>query len=132
VDTTHHYPAVKQHEIDPRKQQERLKVSRAGKKFLVPSEKYDIWLQLLRQEVTVAQAATSVGVDRSVIVRIKRVAQDGALVALVPLAASLPGPADRRRDMELAASRAEIARLSEAVKELAIRLTLAQGKEHGD
>jgi transposase len=106
-----------------------MKVSRAGKKFLAPSEKYDIWLQLLRQEVTVAQAATSAGVDRSVIVRIKRVAQDGALAAL---AASRPGPADRRRDMELAASRAEIARLSEAVKELAIRLTLAQGKEHWD
>lgn len=103
-----------------------MKVTRSGRKFLAPSEKYDIWLQLVRGEVTVAQAAASVGVDRSVIVRMKRVAQDGALAAL---ASSKPGPGDRRRDAELAASRAEVERLSEAVKELAIRLTLAEGKD---
>ena len=103
-----------------------MKVTRSGRKFLAPSEKYDIWLQLVRGEVTVAQAAASVGVDRSVIVRMKRVAQDGALAALD---SSKPGPGDRRRDAELAASRAEVERLSEAVKELAIRLTLAEGKD---
>ena len=106
-----------------------VKVSRAGKKFLAPSEKYEIWLQLVRQETTIARAATVAGVDRSVIVRLSRVAREGALAAL---AASRPGPADRRRDAELEASRAEVARLSEAVKELAIRLTLAEGKERWD
>jgi transposase len=106
-----------------------MKVSPGGKKFLAPSEKYDIWLQLIRGEVTMAQAAESVGVDRSVIVRIRRVAQEGALAAL---AASKPGPGDKRRDAELAAAKAEVARLSEAVKELAIKLTLAEGKGRWD
>ncbi len=106
-----------------------MKVTRSGKKFLAPSEKYEIWLQLVRQETTIAGAASAAGVDRSVIVRLSRVARDGALAAL---SASRPGPADRRRDAELEAAKAENARLSEAVKELAIRLTLAEGKERWD
>lgn len=106
-----------------------VRVSRSGRKFLAASEKYEIWLQLVRGEVTIAQAATSAGVDRSVIVRIKTVARDGALAAL---AASRPGPADRRRDAELAAAKAEVARLTETVKELAVRLTLAEGKDRWD
>lgn len=106
-----------------------VKVSRSGRKFLAPSEKYEIWLQLVRGEVTIAQAATAAGVDRSVIVRIKTVARDGALAAL---AASRPGPGDRRRDAELAAAKAEVARLTETVKELAVRLTLAEGKDRWD
>ncbi|MDP4015377.1 MAG: hypothetical protein U0990_08405 [Candidatus Nanopelagicales bacterium] len=104
-----------------------MKFSPAGKKFLAPSEKYDIWFQLIRGEVTVAEAAAVQGVDRSVIVRIKRVAQEGALAAL---AASRPGPGDRRRDVELAAARAEVSRLGEAIKELAVKLALAEGKGH--
>ena len=80
-----------------------MKVSRSGKKFLAPSEKYEIWLQLVRQETTIAGAASAAGVDRSVIVRLSRVARDGALAAL---AASRPGPADRRRDAELEAATA--------------------------
>jgi transposase len=103
-----------------------MKVSPGGKKFLAPSEKYEIWLQLIRGEVTIAQAAEAAKVDRSVIVRIRRVAQEGALAAL---SASKPGPGDRRRDAELEASKAEVVRLSEAIKELAIKLTLAEGKE---
>ncbi len=99
---------------------------RSLKRFLTPSQKYEIWLQLLRQEVTMAEAATAAGVDRSTIVRIRQVAKDGALAAL---AASKPGAAGRARDAELAAANAEIARLSEAIKELAVKLTLAEGKD---
>ena len=93
--------------------------------MLTPSAKYEIWLQLIRQEVTMAEAAAAAGVDRSTIVRIRTVAKDGALAAL---AASKPGAASTARDAELAAANAEVARLSEAIKEMAVRLTLAEGK----
>ena len=58
--------------------------------------------------------------------RIKQVAKEGALAAL---AASKPGVKGRERDYELEAAKAEIARLSEACKELAVTLTLVQGKD---
>lgn len=98
---------------------------RRPKRMLSASAKYEIWLQLIRQEVTMAEAATAASVDRSTIVRIRQVAKDGALAAL---AASKPGAGRRARDAELAAANAEVARLSEAIKELAVRLTLAEGK----
>ncbi len=99
---------------------------RASKRILTPSQKYEIWLQLVRQEVTMAEAATAAGVDRSTVVRIRTVAKDGALAAL---AASKPGVAGKVRDAELAAAQAEVARLSEAIKEMAVKLTLAEGKD---
>ncbi|MEI2785466.1 MAG: hypothetical protein V9E82_07170 [Candidatus Nanopelagicales bacterium] len=99
---------------------------RRAKRFLSPSLKYEIWLQLVRQEATVAEVATAQQVDRSTIMRIKQVAKDGALSALV---ASKPGVQGRQRDYELEAAKAEIARLSEACKELAVKLTLVEGKD---
>jgi len=50
--------------------------------------KVEIWLQLVPEEVTVAEAAEQQRVDRSTVVRIRQVAKDGALAAL---AASKPG-----------------------------------------
>ena len=99
---------------------------RRSKRMLSPSQKYEIWLQLVRQEVTIAEAASAQQVDRSTIMRIKQVAKEGALAAL---AASKPGAAGRQRDYELEAAKAEIARLSEACKELAVKLTLVEGKD---
>ena len=98
---------------------------RRAKRFLSPSQKYEIWLQLVRQEVTVAEVASAQQVDRSTIMRIKQVAKDGAVAAL---AASKPGIKGRERDYELEQAKAEIARLSEACKELAVKLTLVEGK----
>ncbi|AXH95996.1 hypothetical protein [Ornithinimicrobium avium] len=99
---------------------------RRPKKVLSPSAKYEIWLRLVRGEVTIAQAATEAGVDRSTVIRVRQVAKDGALAAL---AASRPGsPGKSQRDFELEEANAEIARLSEAVKELAVKLTLVEGK----
>ena len=98
---------------------------RRGKRLLSPSQKYEIWLQLLRQETTIAEAAAAAQVDRSTIMRIKQVAKDGALAAL---AASKPGVRGGERDYELEAAKAEVARLSEACKELAVKLTLVEGK----
>ena len=99
--------------------------SRRAKKFLTPSMKYEIWLQLIRGEATIAQAAAAAAVDPSTIIRVRQVAKEGALAAL---AASKPGAGKTARDVELEDANAEIARLSEAVKELAVKLTLLEGK----
>ena len=98
---------------------------RRAKRFLSPSQKYEIWLRLVRQEVTIAEAAAAEQVDRSTIMRIRTVAKDGVLAAL---AASKPGVGAREREYELEQAKAEVARLSEACKELAVRLTLVEGK----
>lgn len=98
---------------------------RRAKRFLSPSQKYEIWLRLVRQEVTIAEAAAGEQVDRSTIMRIRTVAKEGALAAL---AASKPGAGAKARDYELEQAKAEIARLSEACKELAVKLTLVEGK----
>ena len=98
---------------------------RRAKRFLSPSEKYEIWVSLVRGEYTIVQAAERAGVDRSTIMKLRQVARQGALDAL---AASRPGlRAGNRPDPELAAARAEIARLSEALKEMGVRLMLLRG-----
>ena len=102
------------------------RAGRRKKRFLSPSEKYEIWLQLVRQEVTMAEAAEQWRVDRSTIMRIRTVAKEGALAAL---AASRPGSKGKERDYELEAVKVENARLSEALKEMAVRLTLVEGKD---
>jgi transposase len=85
---------------------------RRRKRFLSPSEKYEIWIGLLRGEYTTVQAADRAGVDRTTIMRVRQVAKQGALDAL---AASKPGVKTGGVDPELAAARAEIARLTEAL-----------------
>jgi transposase len=101
------------------------RVGRRPKRFISPSQKYEIWLQLIRQEVTIAEAAEQQHVDRSTIMRIRTVAKEGALAAL---AASKPGVGAKERDYELELAKAEVARLSEAVTQMAVKLTLVEGK----
>ena len=96
------------------------RLGRRAKRFLTPLQKYEIWLQLVRGE-----AADRYGVDRSTIMRLRTVAKDGALQAR---ANSKPGVAAARRDVELEAAKAEAARLGEAVRELAVKLVLVEGK----
>lgn len=98
---------------------------RRRKRFLTPQEKYEIWVQLLRGETTIMEAADRAGVDRSTIMKARQVAKQGALDAL---AASRPGVTAGGIDPELAEARAEIARLSEALKEMGVRLMLVEGK----
>lgn len=52
---------------------------RRPKKVLSASAKYEIWLQLVRGEATIAQAASSAGVDRSTIIRVRQVAKELAV-----------------------------------------------------
>ena len=101
------------------------RLGRRAKRFLTPTQKYEIWLQLVRGETTVGEAADRYGVDRSTIMRLRMVAKDGALAAL---SESKPGVQTARRDLELEAARAEAARLGEALQELAVRLVLVEGK----
>jgi transposase len=101
------------------------RLGRRAKRFLTPLHKYEIWLQLVRGETTIGEAADQFGVDRSTIMRLRTVAKDGALAAL---AESKPGVQQAKRDVELEAARAEAARLGEALKELAVKLLLVEGK----
>jgi transposase len=102
---------------------------RRRKRFLSPSQKYEIWIGLLRGEFTTGDAADRAGVDRSTIMRVRDVAKQGALDAL---ASSRPGVRQGAGDPELAEAKAEIARLSEALKEMGVRLMLAEGKGRWD
>ena len=102
---------------------------RRRKRFLSPSQKYEIWIGLLRGEFTTVEAADRAGVDRSTIVKLRSVAKQGALDAL---ATSRPGVRAGGVDPELAEAKAEIARLSEALKEMGVRLMLGEGKGRWD
>jgi hypothetical protein len=92
---------------------------------LTALQKYEIWLQLVRQETTIGEAADHWEVDRSTIMRLREVAKQGALQAL---AESRPGVRSKEQDLELAQAKAEAARLGEALKELAVKLLLVEGK----
>jgi transposase-like protein len=70
------------------------RAGRRRKRFLTPAQKYEIWVQLLRGETTIAQAADQAGVDRSTIMKLRTVAKQGALDAL---AKSKPGSAPMGR-----------------------------------
>jgi len=102
---------------------------RKRKRFLAPQEKYEIWMQLVKGETTIGEAAERSGVDRSTIAKLRDVARQGALDAL---ARSRPGKRERQRDFELEAARAEAERLRTALAEMAVKLTLAEGKEPWD
>lgn len=78
---------------------------------------------MLRQATTIAQAADKAGVDRSTIMELREVAKKGALDASE---ASRPGVKPGGVDPELVDARAEVARLSEALKEMAVKLMLVE------
>ncbi len=103
---------------------------RKPRKRLAPSEKYEIFVQVLTRQATQREAAERFGVDRSTVVHICRTAKQGALDAL---AASVPGrPGQSPEAAELAAAREEIERLRATVTEQAVSLHLHQGKSRWD
>jgi len=105
------------------------RAGRRSKRFLTPLQKYEVFLQLVRQEVTIIEAAELWQVGRSTVMRIRTVAKEGALEAL---AQSRPGTHAKERDYELEAARADATRLGEALKEMAVKLMLVEGKAiHG-
>jgi len=99
---------------------------RRPKRFLSAEQKYEIWVKTLTGEWSSAEAATHIGVDRGTIMTLRKVAKDGALAALQ---ASTPGrPRRPPEDAELAALRAENARLQATVVELSIENVALRGK----
>ena len=76
------------------------------------------------QEISQADAARKYGIDVSVIIRLRALAKDAALAAF---ASAKPGRPASVQDVELEPLRAENDRLSEALKEMAVELTLHRG-----
>ncbi len=100
------------------------------RKRLAPSEKYEIFVQVLTQQATQREAADKWGVDRSTVVHVCRTAKQGALDAL---SASTPGrPGRSREQAEKEATRAEIERLRATITEQAVALHLNSGKSRWD
>ncbi len=90
---------------------------------LSPEEKWEIFLEVTSQEISQADAARKWRVDVSVIIRLRALAKDASLAAF---ASAKPGRASMEA-VELELLRAENDRLSEALKELAVELTLHRG-----
>ena len=101
---------------------------RRGRRRLSPVQKYEAFVQVLTGEMTVVECADHWGVDRSTIMRAREVAKRGALDAL---ASSRPGTRSGGVDPELVMARDEAARLGEAVKEMAVKVTLLQKRALG-
>jgi transposase len=93
---------------------------------LSPEEKWEVFLEVASQELSQADAARKWGVDVSVIIRLRALAKDAALAAF---AAAKPGRPASVEQVELELLRADNERLSEALKELAVELTLHRGRQ---
>jgi transposase len=93
--------------------------------LLSPEEKWEIFLEVCSQELSQADAARKWNVDVSTVVRIRQLVRDAALAAF---ASAKPGRMPSPEQVELEAALAENDRLSEALKEMAIELTLHRGK----
>jgi transposase-like protein len=107
-----------------------LRPGRKPRKRLAPSEKYEMFIQVLTQQATQREAAERWGVDRSTVVAVCRTAKQGALDAL---ASAVPGrPGRSREQVELEEARTEIERLRATVTEQAVSLHLHQGKSRWD
>ena len=106
------------------------KPGRPPRRRLAPTEKYEVYVQVLTQQATQREAAEKWGVDRSTVVSICRTAKQGALDAL---AAARPGrPGKPAEHAELEQARAEIERLRATVTEQAVALHLHEGKSRWD
>jgi transposase-like protein len=93
---------------------------------LTPEEKWEVFLEVTSQEISQADAARKYGVDVSVIIRLRGLAKDAALAAF---ASAKPGRPVSPEQVELELLQAENDRLSEALTEMAVELTLFRGRQ---
>ncbi|HZD22407.1 MAG TPA: transposase [Acidimicrobiia bacterium] len=98
---------------------------RRKRRQLSPEEKWQVFLEVTSGEITQTDAARKWGVDTSTVIKLRKLARDGALAAF---ASSKPGKARPVDPAVVEELRAENTRLTEAVKELAIELSLLRGK----
>ncbi|MCP5031924.1 MAG: helix-turn-helix domain-containing protein [Actinomycetia bacterium] len=94
---------------------------------MTPEQKYDLWVRMLSGQLSQADAAAEVGVDRTTVTRLRAVARDGAIAAL---SASKPGkPKQSRQERtRIAELETEVARLQSTIVEQAVELALLRGK----
>ena len=107
-----------------------LRPGRKPRKRLAPSEKYEVFVQVLTQQATQREAAEKWGVDRSTVVSICQTAKQGALDALASARPGRPGKTPEQAELDQA--RAEIERLRATVTEQAVALHLHEGKSRWD
>jgi len=93
---------------------------------LTPDEKWQVFLEVVSQQLSQADAARKWNVDVSTVMKVRRLAKDGALAAF---AASKPGRPPSVEEVELEACRQECVRMTETVKEQAIELALLRGRQ---
>ncbi|MGH2676448.1 MAG: hypothetical protein ACREA0_06315 [bacterium] len=98
---------------------------RPKRRSLTPEEKWQVFLEVISGEVTQADAARKWGVDVSTVIKLRKMAKDAALTAY---ASSKPGRRQLVDPRVAEGLAAENVRLTEAVKELAIELSLVRGK----
>ncbi|MDK1026202.1 MAG: helix-turn-helix domain-containing protein [Actinomycetota bacterium] len=99
---------------------------RRPKRFLTAEQKYDLWVRMLTGQTAQAEAAVEVGVDRSTISRLRRVARDAAIAGLQESKAGRKQSSVEKA--ELAGLNAEVARLQTTIVEQAIELAALRGK----
>ena len=99
---------------------------RKARRQLSPEEKWEVFLEVTSQEISQADAARKYGVDVSVIVRLRALAKDAAIAAFT---AAKPGRPVSAEQVEVELLREENERLSEALKEMAVELTLHRGRQ---
>ncbi len=104
-----------------------MSATRRAKRFLTAEQKYDLWVRILTGQVTQSDAAAEVGVDRTTIATLRKVARDGAIAALQ---ASRPGQrkVSVQEASELAKLRVEVDRLGAVVIDQAVELAVLRGK----
>ncbi len=100
---------------------------RKPKRILTPEQKYDLWVRMLSGQLSQADAAAEVGVDRTTVTRLRAVARDGAIAAL---SASRPGKPKQSRSerTRIAELETEVTRLQSTIVEQAVELALLRGK----
>jgi len=99
------------------------------RRLLAPSQKYEVFTQVLTGQYTQREAAARWRVDRTTVTSICRTAKEGALAAL----SAKPGRAGKTPEqVELDETREQVAKLQATVAEQAIALHLYEGKTHWD
>ena len=99
---------------------------RRRRRQLSPEEKWQVFLEVTTGQLTQADCARKWGIDVSVVIRIRKLAKDAALAAF---ASAKPGRMASPEQVELEEALRDNARLSEALKELAVELSLHRGRQ---
>ena len=99
---------------------------RRARRQLTPEEKWEVFLEVTSQQLSQADTARKWNIDVSTVIRIRQLAKDAALAAF---ASSKPGRMPSPEQVELEAALVENDRLSEALKELAVELSLHRGRQ---